>query len=70
MIEELIVIASTDMAALRRLSQAVTAVLTLTDSGALFEGYDGADPQRAQACAALDELEAAAAAAGPIFQHL
>ncbi len=45
--------------ALDRLIVAAMAVRTLSDSGVLFEGYDGAEPQRTNACAALDELGAA-----------
>lgn len=41
-----------------RVIVAATAVRALSDSGVLFEGYDGAEPQRTTACAALDELGA------------
>lgn len=46
--------------ALIRLTNAAAQVRAQASSGALFEGYDGAEPQRTQACAAIDELEAAA----------
>lgn len=45
--------------ALHRLIVAAMAVRELSDSGVLFEGYDGAEPQRSNACTALDELGAA-----------
>lgn len=46
-----------------RLCQAASNLRALADSGVLFEGYDGAEPQRTAACAALDELEHATACA-------
>lgn len=52
-----------DLAALQRLTRAAAVVSSHAATGTLFEGYDGAEPQRTQACAALDELEAATHAA-------
>lgn len=51
---------SADLDDLVRLAKAVATVRGHIDTGVLFEGYDGREPQRTQACAALDELEAAA----------
>lgn len=59
-ITELHVINNKDIDDLVRLAKAVAAVRGHIDTGALFEGYDGREPQRTQACAAIDELEAAA----------
>ncbi len=57
---DLRVINSQDIDDLVRLAKAVAAVRGHIDTGVLFEGYDGREPQRTQACAAIDELEAAA----------
>lgn len=56
--------------ALIRLTNAAAQVRAQASSGALFEGYDGAEPQRAQACAALDELEDATDAAIAALQAI
>jgi hypothetical protein len=56
--------------ALLRLANAAAQVRLQADSGALFEGYDGAEPQRTQACAALDELEDATDAAITALQAI
>jgi hypothetical protein len=52
-----------ELTTLVRLAYAATQVHAQSSSGVLFEGYDGAEPQRTQACAALDELEHATDAA-------
>ena len=56
--------------ALVRLANAAAQVRAQASSGALFEGYDGAEPQRTQACAALDELEDATDAAITALQAI
>ena len=56
--------------ALLRLANAAAQVRAQADSGALFEGYDGAEPQCTQACAALDELEDATDAAIAALQAI
>lgn len=56
--------------ALLRLANAAAQVRAQASSGALFEGYDGAEPQRTQACAALDELEDATDAAITALQAI
>lgn len=56
--------------ALLRLANAAAQVRLQADSGALFEGYDGAEPQRTQAAAALDELEDATDAAITALQAI
>lgn len=60
MTTDLHLINSNDVADLVRLAKAVAAVRGQIDTGALFEGYDGREPQRTEACQAIDELEAAA----------
>lgn len=60
----------TDITALVRLVTASAKVRVLLDSGDLFAGYDGAEPQRTEAVAALDELEAATTAANTVLQRL
>ena len=60
MTTDLHLINSNDVAALVRLAKAVAAVRGQIEAGALFEGYDGREPQRTEACQAIDELEAAA----------
>ena len=60
MTTDLHLINSNDVAALVRLAKAVAAVRGQIETGALFEGYDGREPQRTEACQAIDELEAAA----------
>lgn len=52
-----------ELATLQRLIVAAIGIRTQADTGVLFEGYDGAEPQRTQACTALDELEHATDAA-------
>lgn len=59
-----------DVADLVRLANAVAAVRSHIDTGVLFEGYDGREPQRAQACGAMDELEAAARRVEPLLARL
>ena len=59
-----------ELDALVRLANAAAQVRLQADSGALFEGYDGAEPQRSQAAAALDELAAATAAAIAALQAI
>lgn len=59
-----------ELAALIRLAVAAAQVRAQADAGVLFEGYDGAEPQRAQACAALDELEDATDAAIAALQAI
>ncbi len=61
---------TTEFEALLRLANAAAQVRAQASSGALFEGYDGAEPQRAQACAALDELEDATDAAIAALQAI
>ena len=56
--------------ALLRLANAAAQVRAQADTGVLFEGYDGAEPQRTQACAALDELEDATDAAIAALQAI
>ncbi len=59
-----------ELATLVRLANAAAQVRAQADTGALFEGYDGAEPQRTQACAALDELEDATDAAIAALQAI
>jgi len=59
-----------ELATLLRLVNAAATVRAQADTGALFEGYDGAEPQRTQACAALDELEDATDAAIAALQAI
>lgn len=59
-----------ELDALVRLANAAAQVRLQADTGALFEGYDGAEPQRTQACAALDELEDATDAAIAALQAI
>lgn len=59
-----------ELEALLRLANAAAQVRAQASSGALFEGYDGAEPQRTQACAALDELEDATDAAIAALQAI
>ena len=59
-----------ELDALVRLANAAAQVRAQASSGALFEGYDGAEPQRTQACAALDELEDATDAAITALQAI
>lgn len=59
-----------ELDALVRLANAAAQVRLQADNGVLFEGYDGAEPQRAQACAALDELEDATDAAIAALQAI
>lgn len=59
-----------ELAALVRLANAAAQVRLQADNGVLFEGYDGAEPQRTQACAALDELEDATDAAIAALQAI
>lgn len=59
-----------ELATLVRLAYAATQVHAQSSSGVLFEGYDGAEPQRTQACAALDELEDATDAAIAALQAI
>ena len=56
--------------ALVRLANAAAQVRLQADNGVLFEGYDGAEPQRTQAAAALDELEDATDAAITALQAI
>lgn len=56
--------------ALLRLANAAAQVRLQADNGVLFEGYDGAEPQRSQAAAALDELEDATDAAITALQAI
>lgn len=56
-------ITAADLAALQRLAHAAAVVSSHASTGTLFQGYDGAEPQRTRACVALDELEAATHAA-------
>lgn len=56
--------------ALLRLANAAAQVRAQADSGVLFEGYDGTEPQRTLACAALDELEDATDAAITALQAI
>ena len=56
--------------ALVRLANAAAQVRAQADTGVLFEGYDGAEPQRSQAAAALDELEDATDAAITALQAI
>ena len=59
-----------ELDALVRLANAAAQVRAQASSGALFEGYDGAEPQRTHACAALDELEDATDAAIAALQAI
>ena len=59
-----------ELDALVRLANAAAQVRAQASSGALFEGYDGAEPQRTHACAALDELEDATDAAITALQAI
>lgn len=59
-----------ELDALVRLANAAAQVRLQADNGVLFEGYDGAEPQRTQACAALDELEDATDAAIAALQAI
>ena len=59
-----------ELEALVRLANSAAQVRAQASSGALFEGYDGAEPQRTQACAALDELEDATDAAITALQAI
>lgn len=59
-----------ELDALVRLANAAAQVRLQADNGVLFEGYDGAEPQRTQACAALDELEDATDAAITALQAI
>lgn len=59
-----------ELATLLRLVNAAATVRAQADTGVLFEGYDGVEPQRAQACAALDELEDATDAAIAALQAI
>lgn len=59
-----------ELAAFVRLAKAAAEVRAQADTGVLFEGYDGVEPQRAQACAALDELEHATDAAIAALQAI
>lgn len=59
-----------ELEALIRLANAAAQVRLQADNGVLFEGYDGAEPQRTQACAALDELEDATDAAITALQAI
>lgn len=59
-----------DITTLQRLINAAVEIRIQSDTGVLFEGYDGAEPQRTQAVAALDELEDATAAAIATLQSL
>lgn len=59
-----------ELAVLIRLANAAAQVRLQADNGVLFEGYDGAEPQRTQACAALDELEDATDAAIAALQAI
>ncbi|WP_415258856.1 hypothetical protein [Thauera phenylacetica] len=59
-----------ELAALVRLAVAAAQVRAQADAGVLFEGYDGAEPQRTQAAAALDELEDATDAAIAALQAI
>ena len=56
--------------ALVRLANAAAQVRLQADNGVLFEGYDGAEPQRSLAAAALDELEDATDAAIAALQAI
>ena len=59
-----------ELDALVRLANAAAQVRLQADNGVLFEGYDGAEPQRSQAAAALDELEDATDAAITALQAI
>ena len=59
-----------DLDALVRLANAAAQVRLQADNGVLFEGYDGAEPQRSQAAATLDELEDATDAAIAALQAI
>ena len=59
-----------ELDALVRLANAAAQVRLQADIGVLFEGYDGAEPQRSQAAAALDELEDATDAAITALQAI
>lgn len=59
-----------ELDALVRLANAAAQVRAQASSGAMFEGYDGAEPQRTLACAALDELEDATDAAIAALQAI
>ena len=54
----------------QRLITAAASVAALSDSGALGEGYDGAEPQRTAAVAALDELAEANHAAMNVLTEI
>jgi hypothetical protein len=59
-----------ELEALVRLANAAAQVRLQADTGVLFEGYDGAEPQRSLAAAALDELEDATDAAIAALQAI
>ena len=59
-----------ELDALVRLANAAAQVRLQADTGVLFEGYDGAEPQRSLAAAALDELEDATDAAIAALQAI
>ena len=51
-----------------RLQQAALKICEIADSGDLFAGCDGAEPQRTNAVRAFDELQAATAAAATMLR--
>jgi hypothetical protein len=68
--EALHMIKREDIADLVRLAKALATLRGHIDSGLLFEGYNGREPQAQEAARAIDELEAAARNLEALLAHL